>query len=157
MAEGWEWDAKDCLETNLQHTLYYPFAMCAEYKYIQCGIKKKGIKMYYDSVLMGETTALRFRSFKYWDGVQKLVPSMPDDQSLGEWELHTPEVMRWNDNYQQPIKYLSCDIIKSMTWLMRQTAYAKHFIFAPQHCFNSNTLPKRLYIEMHTADWWWEV
>jgi len=75
-----------------------------------------------------KTPALRFPTFKNGDGVQKLVASMPDDQALWEWELHTPEDMWWYDNHQWPIKYWSRDIIKSMRWLMREPAYAEHLI-----------------------------
>jgi len=57
------------------------------------------MKTYYDNVLKEVNTALRFRSFKNWDGVQKFGATMPDDQALGEWELHTVEDMRWNDNH----------------------------------------------------------
>jgi hypothetical protein len=82
IAEQWEPDALGCLETNLQNNSYHLFAMHDEYQYIQCGIKKKGMKMYYDNLMKEDDAALRFPSFKNGDCVQSFAASMADDRYL---------------------------------------------------------------------------
>jgi hypothetical protein len=52
-----------------------------------------------------ENNALHFQSLENGDGVWTLVARMPDYLALVEWELHTLQDMKWNDNHQHPIKY----------------------------------------------------
>ena len=68
-----------CLELNLQNNPDNLVAMHVESKNIQCGIKKKSMKMYDDNMVEEENTTRHIRSFKNWFFVQKLVTSMPVD------------------------------------------------------------------------------
>jgi len=131
---GLRWDKR----TNNAH---YPFVTGEGYKYIQCVFKQMGIKTYCDSMLNEENTALWFPSFKNGDGIQKLIASMPDGQTHGEWELHTLEDMRWSDYHQYPIKYWSRDIIKSIRWSIQQPASSEHRVYTPHRWFNSDPPP----------------
>jgi hypothetical protein len=111
ISQPWEHNTQDCLETNLHNNSYYPFVTCELYKHIQCGTKQKGMDMYHDNMLQEENSTLRLPSFQHGDAEHNPMDSMPDDQPLGEWELHALEDMRWNDSHQHPIKYWSRDII----------------------------------------------
>jgi len=131
IAEPWERHPQGCLGTILQNNPYSPLATSEEFKYMQCGMKGMGMKMYYDHVLKEEHTTLHFPTFNNGDGIQKLVASMVDNQALKEWELHTLKDIRWNDNHQRATKFWSWDIIKIVRRLMRKAAYAERLIFAP--------------------------
>jgi len=107
--------------------------------------------MYYEHMLKEQNTALRFGSFTNGDGIPVIVPRVSDNLAIGEWERHTLEDMICNDTHQPLIMYWSCDIIKSMTELMRQAAYSKHLVYSPQHCFNCDRPPTHHYSEIHTV------
>jgi hypothetical protein len=99
ISERWGRQAQGCLQRKLQRHPYNPFALCEEYKSVQCGIKVKGMKTYHDNLRNIENTGLRFIRVINGNGVQKLMASMPDNRALREWELRTLEDMRCNDNH----------------------------------------------------------
>ena len=50
------------------------------------------------------------------------------------------------------------DIISCIKALYGDAAFAEHLIFRPEHHYEvSGTWCRRLYHDMHTSDWWWEV
>jgi len=105
IAEPWKCDTQGFLETNIQNNPYYPLARREEYKYIQCGIRKRDTKTYCDNALKQENTALCFATYEKRIAIKNRVARMPDGLALGELELHTPEDIKSNDNHQCPIKY----------------------------------------------------
>jgi hypothetical protein len=35
--------------------------------------------------------------------------------------------------------------------------FARDLVFAPEHRYMDHTRTERIYSEMHTGDWWWEI
>ena len=47
------------------------------------------------------------------------------------------------------------NIIDCVRYLIRQVAYSSDMIYAPIREYDLSR--KRLYSEMHTTDWWWDM
>ena len=47
------------------------------------------------------------------------------------------------------------NIIDCIRCLIRQVAYSSDMVYAPIREYDSSG--ERLYAEMHTADWWWDM
>ena len=47
------------------------------------------------------------------------------------------------------------NIIDCIHYLIRQVAYSSDMFYAPIREYDSSG--ERLYSEMHTADWWWDM
>ena len=51
--------------------------------------------------------------------------------------------------------YYVRDLQECIEYLLRQRAYAADLVYAPIREFGEKG--QRIYTEMHTADWWWDV
>jgi len=47
------------------------------------------------------------------------------------------------------------NIIDCVPYLIRQVAYSPDIVYAPIQKYDSSE--ERLYSEMHTAEWWWDI
>jgi len=47
------------------------------------------------------------------------------------------------------------NIIDCVRYLIRQVPYSSDMVYAPIREYDSSG--ERLYSEMHTADWWWDM
>jgi len=87
--------------------------------------------------------------------LRKKIDQMEDGLRFDSWEKSWLENITWNEQHAgEPIEFWHRDIIKCAKWLLRQLAYAEHLSYAPQQPFDEHG--RRVYGEMHAADWWWE-
>jgi hypothetical protein len=87
--------------------------------------------------------------------LQPMLDGMEDGLRASSWQESHLENIVWNAQYvKEPIKFWHRDIVECTKWLLQQRVYAKHLSYAPQKEFEA--WGRRIYGEMHTADWWWE-
>lgn len=59
------------------------------------------------------------------------------------------------DDGQTRLSFFYRDVLGCVRYLLRQIAYRDDLVYAPQREYDHNG--RRVYAEMHTADWWWDV
>ena len=59
------------------------------------------------------------------------------------------------DNGRRSLLFFYRNILDCVRYLLRQIAYRDDFIYTPWREYDSEG--QRVYSEMHTADWWWDV
>jgi hypothetical protein len=82
------------------------------------------------------------------------IDSMRDGIGPHSWNQQTTN-LRWNKSCPQPIEFYSRDIVSCAQWLLSQRAYKDQLVYAPEHQYMVEGY--RLFNQMHTGDWWWEV
>ena len=93
-----------------------------------------------------------------------------DTASVGYGSMHTLEnhlrsldpyspYLQWFegqvDDGSRCLPFFYRNILDCVRYLLRQIAYRDDLVYAPRREYDSEG--QRLYSEMHTADWWWDV
>jgi len=56
---------------------------------------------------------------------------------------------------QRTLPFFYRNVLDCLRYLLRQIAYRDDLGYAPSREYDQST--QRIYAEMHTADWWWDV
>ena len=143
---------EECARTD--GDLYYPFASEEEFNFAEMVIVEKFSvqsidRMLKDSVgVKDEIKALLKSNYC----LRQKVDRMEDGLGASSWWKCHLENILWNAQHaKEPIKFWHRDIIECAKWLLQQPAYEKHLSYVPQKRFEAEG--RRVYGEMHTADW----
>jgi hypothetical protein len=75
--------------------------------------------------------------------------------SIEEWKEHRSN-HTWHDELDAPpVFYFQRDLIPCLQWLLRGQRFREGFRYAP--CRIVSTSGERVYRDMNTGDWWWEM
>jgi len=56
---------------------------------------------------------------------------------------------------QRTLPLFYCDVLGYVRYLLHQIAYRDDLVYAPRREYDPSG--QRIYAEMHTADWWWDL
>ena len=134
----------------------YPFGSEEEYNFAEL-VTLKGIPAnVIDTMLKGNYGLDKgvCAALKSNYHLRQMIDRMEDGLGHGSWKKSELS-MAWNEQHPDNIVFWHRDLICCARWILRQQAYGKHLVYAPVRCFNS--AGQRVYDEMHTGDWWWDM
>jgi hypothetical protein len=93
------------------------------------------------------------RSFKSSHTLRRQIDLMPDGLGWESWMRYTTET-GWSESNSEPIIYYCRNPIEIAEWLLSQPCHRNDMVYGPVREYVDG---QRIYSEMHTADWWWEM
>jgi hypothetical protein len=113
--------------------------------FIQSKVSKSRINEYFSSGL-GDSASAGYSSMYTLENHLRLLD--PHGQYLRWFEGQV-------DDGKRTLPFYYRNILDCVRYLLRQAAYRDDLVFAPRREYDHNG--QRVYAEMHTADWWWDV
>jgi len=93
-----------------------------------------------------------------------------NSESVGYGSMHTLEkhlreldpysrYLQWFEGQvedgKRTLSFFYRNVLDCVRYLLRQIAYRDNFVYAPRREYDHTG--QRVYAEMHTADWWWDI
>jgi len=134
---------------DLCENLWAPLASAQGFKhaswFIVSKVSKTRINDYFSNGI-GNSTSVRYSSMHTLENLLRhLDPYSPYLQWL---EGH-------GEDGQRTLPFFYRNVLDGVRYLLRQIAYRNDLVYAPPREYDQSG--QRIYAEMHTADWWWDV
>jgi len=135
--------------SNLCEDPWAPFSCAQGFKlaswFIQSKVPKSRINEYFSSGL-GSSALVGYSSMHT---LENHLRSLDPHSSYLQWFEGQVE------DSKRTLPFFYRNVLDCVRYLLRQIAYQDDLVYAPRREFDPNG--ERIYAEMHTADWWWDV
>ena len=142
--EGYEEELR-----NLCENAWAPFANAQGFKlaswFIESKVPKSRINSYFSSDL-GNPASVGYSSMYTLENHL---------QSLDPFGLYLQWLEGQVEDGMRTLPFFYRNILDCVRYLLRQITYRDDLVYAPRREYDQNG--QRIYAEMHTADWWWDV
>jgi len=126
-----------------------PFASAQGFKlgswFIESKVSKMQINHYFSNGI-GNSTSVSYSSMHTLENL------------LRHWDPYSP-YPQWLEGHpedgQRTLPFFYRYVLDCLRYLLRQITYHDDLVYVA--CREYNQSGQRIYAEMHTADWWWEV
>ena len=134
---------------NLCEKPWAPFACAQGFKlaswFIESKVSKTRINDYFSNGI-GNSTSAGYSSMHTLENLLRHLD--PYGPYLQWFEGHV-------EDGQRTLPFFYRDVLDCVRYLLRQIAYRDDLVYAPRREYDQSG--QRIYAEMHTADWWWDV
>jgi len=136
-------------QSNLCQRPWSPFSSAHGFKlaswFIEGKVSKSRINEYFSSGLGNASSA----GYSSMHTLENILQALDPHSAYLQW--HEGQV----EDGKRTLPFFYRNVLDCVRYLLRQIAYRDDFVYAPRREYDPNG--QRIYAEMHTADWWWDV
>ena len=138
---------------------YYPFKGREDWDVAKFMFDQSWTKGAIDLFLQNETFKNKFEgqlSYKNAEEWRQQIGRIPWGIQDDNFYVETLKIKSLVEGTKEPeYKLMYRDIIAAIRFLLGHKPFKEHLVYAPVQVFNPNNV--RVYSDMHTGDWWWNI